>query len=74
MPQQGQDIFLLQCVQTGSEAHPAFYAMGTWVDFRKDKAFGLWSWPLTSAHFHLVEVKNSGAKSSLPLMPSWYTA
>jgi len=35
-------------VQTGSEAHPAFYAMGTRDSFSGGKAVGVWSWPLTS--------------------------
>jgi hypothetical protein len=32
-----RDFSLLHSVQTGSGAHPAFYPMGTWGSFLKDK-------------------------------------
>jgi hypothetical protein len=35
-------------VQTGSEAHPASYPMGTRGSFHGGKAAGAWSWSLTS--------------------------
>jgi len=35
-------------VQTGSEAHPASYPMGTRGSFPGNKAAGAWSWSLTS--------------------------
>jgi hypothetical protein len=34
-------------VQTGSDAHPAFYPMGTGGSFPGGKAAWAWSWPLT---------------------------
>jgi hypothetical protein len=39
---------LLHRVQNGSEAHPASYPVGTRGSLPGDKAFGEWSWPLTS--------------------------
>jgi hypothetical protein len=32
-PRGGEDFSSSPCVQTGSEAHPAFYPMGTWGSF-----------------------------------------
>jgi hypothetical protein len=40
-------ISLRHSVQTGSEAHPASYPMGTGGAFPGGEAAGAWSWPLT---------------------------
>jgi len=37
-------------VQTGSGAHPASYSIYTCGSFPRGKAFGAWSWPLTSIY------------------------
>jgi hypothetical protein len=34
--------------QTGSQAHPSSYTMGSGGSFLGDEASGAWSWPLTS--------------------------
>jgi len=41
-------VTYLNIVQIGSEAHPAFYLMGTRGSFPGCEATGSWSWPLTS--------------------------
>jgi hypothetical protein len=51
-------------VQTGSEAHPASYRMGTGGSFRGDKEVGVWSWPLTSIWCR--DQRMSGAIPPLP--------
>jgi hypothetical protein len=45
---EGQKFSLLHSVQTGSEAHPASYPMGTGGSFPGGKAAAAWGWPLTS--------------------------
>jgi hypothetical protein len=68
---QGRDISLLYSVQTGSEAHPASYPMGTGTNFKGVKR------PERKAdHSHpsSAEVKNGGAIPSLPHMSSWHSA
>jgi hypothetical protein len=42
-----QECSLLHSVQTGSEAHPASYPMGTGRSSPGDKVAGAWNWPLT---------------------------
>jgi hypothetical protein len=39
---------ILHVIQTGSEAHPTSYPMGTGDFFPGGKVAGAWSWPLTS--------------------------
>jgi hypothetical protein len=48
LPAGARDFCLLNSVQTGSEALPASYPMGTGVSFRGSKAAAAWNWPLTS--------------------------
>jgi hypothetical protein len=43
-----RNFYLRHRVQTGSEAHPAPYQMGSGCSFARGKAAGTWSWPLTS--------------------------
>jgi hypothetical protein len=45
---QNMRLRIMQCVQTGSGAHPASYPMGNRGSFPGGKAAGAWSWPLTS--------------------------
>jgi hypothetical protein len=47
-PGRGNIIFPLHVMQTGSEANPASYPLGTVGCFLVVKAAGPWSWPLTS--------------------------
>jgi hypothetical protein len=56
-------------VQTGSEAHPASYPMGTWGSFPGGKTAGAWRWPLTSIYCRGQRI--SGAIPPLLTMPSW---
>jgi hypothetical protein len=44
----GPKIFSSPLVQTGSQAHPASYPMGTGGSFPGGKAVGAWNWPLAS--------------------------
>jgi hypothetical protein len=54
---------LWHSVQTGSEAHPASYPMGTGGSFPGGKAARAWSWP----HLHLVlRSKNAWGYTSTP--------
>jgi hypothetical protein len=47
-PAGAKDFSCILCVQTGSEAHPASYTMGTGDPFPGGKsAAGAWRWPLT---------------------------
>jgi hypothetical protein len=48
IPGRGKGFSLLHNVQTGSEAHPASYLMGTGGSFAVGKAAGAWSWLLIS--------------------------
>jgi hypothetical protein len=43
----GQHFSLFHSVQTGSEAHPASYPMGSGGDFPWGEAAGAWRWSLT---------------------------
>jgi hypothetical protein len=53
----------LHVVQTGSEAHPASYPMGTEGSFSGNKAAGAWNWPLT---YNSAEVKKIWVYTSTP--------
>jgi hypothetical protein len=44
-----QEFSLLHVVQTGCEAHPTSYSVGTGGFFPGGKVAGTWSWPLTSS-------------------------
>jgi hypothetical protein len=46
---------LLHNVQTGSEANPASYSMGTGASFLGGKAAETWSWPLASNYCRVQE-------------------
>jgi hypothetical protein len=48
VPSPGRVKNFLHVVQTGSEAHPASYPLGSGGSFLGGKAAEAWSWPLTS--------------------------
>jgi hypothetical protein len=68
VPARAENFSLHHRVQTGSEAHPACYPMGTRGSFPGGKAAGAWSWPLTPSSAEVKECVD------FPNTPSWHGA
>jgi hypothetical protein len=63
-PAGARNFSLYHCLQTGSEAHPASYLMGTRGYFPGGKAAGMWT---GHSHTSSAEVKNAWSYTSSPL-------